>query len=309
MDAFVYKGDAVRGEQWRALFAEEAPDIDFRLWPETGDPAEVRWLASWQAPSELIAEFPNLEALFSLGAGVDQFNLVQLPEQVSLVRLVDPGIIAGIVEYAIFAVLALHRDIPRYLQDQREGVWRERKLTPAAERRVGVLGLGELGRAVLEALGPFGFKLHGWSRSAKTLDGVECFCGEGGLDALLARADILVCLLPLTPDTRGIINREAFAKLPAGARLVNLGRGGHVVQDDLLAALDEGRVSAAVLDVASPEPLPPGHPFYSDPRIILTPHIAAMTHPQSAARVVIANLRRAQAGLPFEGLVPLDRGY
>jgi glyoxylate/hydroxypyruvate reductase A len=309
MPSFVYKGDPVRGEAWRARFAKDAPDIPFRLWPEAVDPAEVRWLAAWQAPPELIESFPNLEALFSLGAGVDQFDFAQLPERVSLVRLVDPGIIAGIVEYAVFAVLALHRDIPRYLQDQREGTWSPRKLVPATERRVGVLGLGELGRAVLQALRPFGFPLCGWSRSMKALDGVECFAGDDGLKAVLSQSDILVCLLPLTSDTQGILGREALARLPAGAGLVNLGRGGHLVQHDLLQALDEGRISAAVLDVTSPEPPPPGHPFYSDPRIMLTPHIAAMTHPESAARVVIANLRRAQAGEAMVGLVPRDRGY
>lgn len=309
VDAFVYKGDLVRGEQWRALFADAAPDIDFRLWPDTGDAAEVRWLATWEAPSDLAVRFPRLEALFSLGAGVDQFDLARLPERVALVRLVDPGIIAGIVEYAVFAVLALHRDIPTYLQDQREGAWTPRPLTPAARRGVGVLGLGELGRAVLDALRPFGFALSGWSRSAKALDGVACFSGEEGRDALLARSDILVCLLPLTEDTRGVLDHEAFAKLPPGAGLVNLGRGGHVVQDDLLQALDDGRISAAVLDVAAPEPPSPGHPFYTHPRIMLTPHIAAMTHPESAARVVIANLRRAQAGETLLGLVPRDRGY
>jgi glyoxylate/hydroxypyruvate reductase A len=306
---FLYKGDPVRGEQWRALFAAEAPDIAFRLWPETGDPADVRWLAAWDASLDLICGLPKLEALFSLGAGVDQFDLASLPDRIALVRLVDPGIIAGMVEYAVFAVLALHRDIPRYLQDQRAGEWSPRKLTPAAERSVGVLGLGELGQAVLEALRPFRFKLHGWSRSPRALDGVECFFGDDGLAELLSRTDILVCLLPLTPDTRGILRRETFARLPMGAGLANLGRGGHLVQEDLLRALDEGRISAAVLDVAEPEPPPAGHPFYSNPRILLTPHIAAMTHPESAARVVIANLRRLQAGQAPHGLIPRERGY
>jgi len=292
---FLYKADGARGLEWRALFAELAPDIEFRLWPDVGRPEEIRYLAAWQAPPELLAGLPGLEVLFSTGAGVDQFDLSRLPSQVRLVRLIDPGIIAGMVEYVVFAALALHRDMPAYLAAQREGCWDALPLVPAARRRIGVMGLGELGQAALAALKPFGFQLAGWNRSDRTIEGVRGFTGAAELPGFLAECDILICLLPLTEDTRGILRRETLAQLPRGAALVNAGRGGHLVEADLLAALDSGGLSAAVLDVAGQEPPPAGHPFFSHPKILLTPHIAAATHPQTAARVVLANIRRHQA--------------
>lgn len=307
--SLLYKADLARGLEWKALFADLAPDLDFRLWPDVGDPEAVRYLAAWQAPPELFGSLPNLEVLFSTGAGVDQFDLGSLPPHVSLVRLIDPGIVQGMVEYVVFATLALHRDMPAYQAAQREARWAPVRLTPASQRRVGVMGLGELGQAALSALKPFGFPLAGWSRSRRAIEGVRVFAGEAELPAFLAQCDILVCLLPLTPETRGILCRETFARLPVGAGLVNVGRGAHLVEADLLAALETGQISAAVIDVLAKEPAPPDHPFHFHPKILLTPHIAAMTHPQSAARVVLANIRRHAAGEPMHGLVLRERGY
>jgi glyoxylate/hydroxypyruvate reductase A len=307
--SFLFKGDRVRGERWRARFAAEAPDISFRLWPDIGPPEAVRYLAAWTAPPELLESLPNLEVLFSTGAGADQYDLAALPPRVSLVRLIDPGIIAGMVEYAVMATLALHRDLPAYATAQREGRWEPILLTPAARRRVGVMGLGELGQAVLQALKPFGFPLSGWSRSEHAMDGVACFAGQEALPAFLSRCDILICLLPLTAETRGILCGETFRHLPQGARLANLGRGAHLVEADLLEALDRGRIAAAMVDVLAQEPPPADHPFYFHPKILLTPHVAAMTDPESAAPVVLANIRRHAAGTPMLGLVSRDRGY
>lgn len=305
----LYKADPVRGGEWQAIFAKAAPDVPFRIWPDVGAADEVRYLAAWQAPPELVASLPNLEVLFSLGAGVDQFDLAALPPQVSLVRLVEPGIIAGMVEYAVSATLALHRQIPAYLADQRAGRWAPRRLVMAQDRRVGVMGLGELGRAVLAALAPFGFPLSGWSRSEHQVEGVECFSGTETLPAFLQQCDILICLLPLTAATRGILCRQTFENLPRGAGLVNVGRGGHLVEADLVEALDNGWLSAAVLDVLNEEPPPADHPFFSRTDVILTPHIAAMTHPRTAALVLLENLRRHQRDEPMRGLVPRDVGY
>ena len=307
--SFVYKGDPVRGAVWAEVFRQEAPEQDFRLWPEIGDPAQVSHLAAWQAPPDLATLFPALQTLFSLGAGVDQFDLAQLPSSVTLVRLVDSALTAGMTEYALWAVLSLHRDAPEYLEAQRRRVWAPKPSVLASERTVGVMGLGELGRAVLTALAPLGFRLRGWSRSPREIEGVGCFSGAAGLSEFLSRCEVLVCLLPLTSETLGVLNSELFARLPKGAGLVNLGRGGDLVEADLLEALAQSKISAAVLDVASEEPLPAAHPFFAHPQILLTPHIAAMTHPKSAARAVIANLRRTAAGLAAEGAVPRDRGY
>jgi glyoxylate/hydroxypyruvate reductase A len=306
---FLYKADPERGAEWARLFAEKAPELPFRLWPDIGDPAAVRYLAVWEPPDDLAERFPNLDILFSVGAGVDQFDVSRLPPDLPVVRMVEPGIVDGMVEYVTLATLALHRDLIDYIARQRARVWEPIRLRSAAGRRVGVLGLGMLGSAVLEKLRGFGFDCAGWSRSPRALDGVRCFAGAGALPDFLARTDILVCLLPLTDATRGILNRELFARLPKGAALVNAGRGGHLVEADLIAALDSGHLSAAVLDVMEPEPPAPDHPFWTHPRILLTPHVASMTQPDTAVSVVLDNIRRHQSGEPLRGLVDRARGY
>jgi len=307
--SILYRADADRGREWQALFAEQAPDLPLRLWPDVGDPAAVRYLAAWNPSRELIASLPNLEVVFSTGAGVDQFDLSQLPDSVALVRMIDPGLTEGMVEYVLFAVLALHRHALDYREAQLAARWEEIRLVPARNRRVGVMGLGELGQAALRGLKGLGFPLYGWSRSTHHIDGVTCFAGDAGLTDFLGHCDILVCLLPLTAETRGILNRQTFAALPPGAGLINVGRGAHLDEGDLLAALDNGRLSGAVIDVLNQEPPDPGHPFWRHPRILLTPHVAAMTHPQSAGRALLANIRRHQAGESMVGLVERRRGY
>lgn len=307
--ALLYMADPVRGDVWRRVLAERAPELDVRVWPDVGNPAEIRWLVAWEGPADPLAAFPALEIVFSVGAGVDQFDLTRIPPHVAVVRMIEPGIAEGMIEYAAMAVLALHRDLPAYIDQQRRHRWQPILARPATERRVGVMGLGRLGRAVLERLAPFGFPLAGWNRSPRDLPGVESFAGAASLPAFLARTDILVCLLPLTDETRGVLDRRLFAGLPKGASLVNVGRGGHLVADDLLAALDDGTLSAAVLDVTEPEPMPADHPFWSHPRILLTPHVASQTRPETAALAVLDNLRRHAAGEPLTGLVDRARGY
>jgi len=249
--SFLYKADPERGAIWRRLFAEQAPDLPFRIWPDIGDPLAVRYFAVWVPPEDLTDRFPNLEILFSVGAGVDQIDFSRVPADLPVVRMVEPGIIDSMVEYATLATLALHRD----------------------------------------------------------LGGIPCFAGAGTLPDFLARTDILICLLPLIEETRGVLNRDLFARLPAGAALINTGRGGHLVDADLLAALDAGQLSAAVLDVASIEPLPDDHPFWRHPRILLTPHIASATQPDTAVSIVVENIRRHRRGEPLVGLVDRTRGY
>lgn len=307
--SFVYKSDPERGAVWARLFAERAPDVEFRNWPDVGEPSAVRYLAAWEPPENLAEAFPNLEIVFSVGAGVDQFDFSRIPPEVPVVRMVESGIIAGMVEYATLAVLAAHRDWLTYAAQQREGVWKPMRVRTAGSRRVGVLGMGVLGQAVLAKLHGFGFQCAGWSRTARELPGVESYAGEEGMDAFLARTDILVCLLPLTQATRGILSRAVFERLPRGAVLINVGRGGHLVEQDLLDALDSGHLSAAILDVFDSEPLPAGHPFWRHPRVMVTPHIASMTQAETSAEVVLENLQRHRDGLPLVGLVDRRRGY
>lgn len=306
---FVYKSDPARGAVWARFFAEHAPEVPFRTWPDVGDPAQVRYLAAWKLPPDLAKTFPHLEVLFCVGAGIDQLDLAQVPESIPVVRMIEPGLTDGMVEFATLAVLAIHRDWLAYAVQQRERRWQALPVRTAASRRVGVMGMGVLGQAVIGKLRDFGFSCAGWNRTGRGLEGVECFAGAESLPSFLGRTDILVCLLPLTDGTRGILDRRLFEAMPRGSALVSLGRGGQLVQDDLLRALDEGRISAAILDVADPEPLPPEHPLWNHPRVVLTPHIASETQPESSARVVVENVARHERGEPLMGLVDRRRGY
>lgn len=305
----LYKGDIRRQQKWQELFAKNAPDIPFITGEELDSPEKVKYLLAWNYTSELLESLPNLEVFFALGAGVDQFDLSDFPENVSLVRMVEPGIIDGMVEYATFATLTLHRDMLSYIESQNETKWKPIQTTLASNRRVGVMGLGSLGQSVINRLKPFGFPMFGWSRSAHDIDGVTCYSGADGLPEFLLNCDILICLVPLTPETKYILNKSLFDQLPPGAGIINVGRGGHLVEEDLIAALDNGQLSGAVVDVIEAEPAAPDHPFWKHPKIFMTPHIASMTIPESAARVVIDNIMKYQNGQLMIGEVERAKGY
>lgn len=307
--SILYRSDAPRAAAWASYFAEHAPDLDFRVWPDAGKLDEVEYLIAWQAPAEFLATLPRLKVLFSSGAGVDHVDFSAVPAHIPIVRMVEPGIINGMVEYVSLAVLALHRDFFDYVAAKAARVWNPLEVPPASARSIGVMGMGSLGRAVLERLGTYGFRLRGWNRSLRRMDGVESFAGPDQLQPFLEGCDILICLLPLTPETRGILNRKLFSALPAGAALINVGRGPHLVDADLVEALDSGRLSRAILDVTDPEPLPAEHPFWTHPRVFLTPHVASMTQPESAAPILLENLRRHQRGEPLLNVIDRSRGY
>lgn len=295
---FFSTGDSAA--EWKTELGKHRPELDFRVWPEIGDVSEIDAAIVWRPPPGLLASLPNLKLIAVLGAGVDSlFADPTLPQDVPVVRLVDPYMTVAMSEYVQYQVLRLHRQDFAYMRQQQACAWRQLPQANAGERRVGVLGLGVLGSDAALKLKVLGFDVAGWSRSEKRLHGLPAFHGAEGLSALLRRSEILVCLLPLTPSTTGILDRRLFAQLPRGAAIVNCARGRHLVEEDLLDALASGQLSAAVLDVFAEEPLPPDHPFWSHPQIAVTPHVAAVTHAPTAAPVVAENLRRLAQGKPL----------
>jgi glyoxylate/hydroxypyruvate reductase A len=297
-------------DEWRRHFARLLPGEDFRVWPDgVGERRDIEFLLVWRPARGSMKGFPNARAILNLGAGVDYVladpDLPDLP----LVSLKDEGLAQGMSEYVVHAVLHLHRDFHRFRDFQREHEWRGLPQADTTRRRVGILGFGHLGQAVAKHLLAFGFPLAGWSRTRKTVAGVASFVGPDGLKPFLARTDILVCLAPSTAETKGIVNSETLAALPKGSYVINAARGGLVVEDDLLAALDSGHVAGAFLDVFATEPLPAGHPFWRHPKVIATPHVAALTLPGPGAEETAANIKRIRRGEPPHGLVDKRRGY
>jgi glyoxylate/hydroxypyruvate reductase A len=308
--AILFRSTPAATARWRPLLGRLMPEQEIRCWPEIGDRASIDYALVWQPEPGMLASLPNLKLIVGLGAGVD--HLLRdplLPKGVPIVRLVDPYMTDAMSEYVVLSVLRLHRQDLDYLAQQRARIWEEREQKNAAERPVGILGFGTLGQDAGRKLKALGFDVAGWSRGPKEVAGFAHHSGPTGLDALLARSEILVCLLPLTAETTGILNAALFALLPRGAGLVNAGRGRHLVEADLILALDSGQLSGAVLDVASEEPLPAGHGFWHHPRIILTPHIAAETHPPTAAAIIREAIRCCEAGLPVANQVDPARGY
>jgi len=308
--AILFRSTPAATARWRPLLGALMPEHEIRYWPEIGDKAAIDYALVWQPEPGLLASLPNLKLIFGLGAGVDHLlRDPALPTAVPIVRLVDPYMTDAMSEYVVLSVLRLHRQDLDYLAQQRACSWEEREQKNAGERPVGILGFGTLGQDAGRKLKALGFDVAGWSRGDKRVAGFTTYAGSSGFDALLARSEILVCLLPLTAETAGILNAASFARLPRGAGLVNVGRGGHLVEEDLIPALDSGRLTGAVLDVFHEEPLPASHPFWRHPRIIVTPHIAAETHPPTAAPIIRDAIRRFEAGLPVAGRVDLTRGY
>ena len=296
-------------EEWRRRVAEALPEAELRAWPEIGAADEIEFAMVWQLPQGELAKLPNLKGVCALGAGVDALLRDPALPAVPIARLVDPLMAERMAEYVVGHALRHHLRTDDYVAQQRAGIWRRLPYKDAGARAVGVLGLGALGRRAAERLAAQGFRVLGWSRAAKQVAGVACFHGADGLLALARQAEILICLLPLTADTRGILNARLFAELPQGAALINVARGGHLVEADLLAALDSGRLSGATIDVFAQEPPAPEHPFWRHPKILVTPHVSSLSEPRTAAAILAEQYRRAMRGEKMRDLVDPAAGY
>lgn len=299
-----------------------APQIDVRVWPDDGDKTQVSMVLCWQHPPGVLLDYPNLRCICSLGAGVDHlFADKNLPTDVPVVRLVDDSLAMQMFEYVLAAIVSHVRQFDVFNQQQRVKNWQQHQAKAFNTVKVGVMGLGELGGYVATGLAKMGFVVAGWSRKEKSIAGVDCYFGEPQKEHFLSNSDIVVNLLPLTPQTSDILNHQLFTQLPQGAYLINVGRGGHLVDDDLIAAIDSGQLSGACLDVFRQEPLPPAHPFWSHPNINVTPHCSSLTSPMDVAGQIVENYQvsagasvgvRVGAGNASEKLnnvVDVNRGY
>jgi glyoxylate/hydroxypyruvate reductase A len=310
--AILFLSEADATGAWAAALARELPDDEVLIGAEAAAAraAGIDFAVVWYPPPGLLARLPRLRAILSLGAGVDHVYLdPALPAGVPVVRLVDPALTEQMAEWVVMNVLRHHRLMPAYAEQQARAYWKRHDIPRARDRRVGIMGLGVLGRAAAQALRPFGFPLAAWVRHDRSWPEGEIFAGPEGLGPFLARSDIVICLLPLTAETRGVLDARAFARMPAGGAVINGARGGHVVAADLIAALDSGQVSAATLDVFTTEPLPAEDPLWRHPRVTVTPHAAAVTLAETAAREIAANIRRCRAGGAMVGVVDPSRQY
>ena len=297
-------------DEWREIMGRLLPGVELRAWPEVGDAGDIDMAITWKAPAGALGSLPNLKLICSLGQGVDHlFARGDLPAGVPVVRLVDDSMRRQMTAYVVAAVLRRLCRMEDYATSQAERRWQALDAYDPAETRVGVMGLGALGGDVAEKLALLGFGVAGWSRTKKHIAGVDGFAGKATLDAFLGACDVVCCLLPLTSETRGILDARAFAAMRKGAYLINSARGAHMVEEDLVAALDSGRLAGATLDVFRTEPLPEDSPLWSHPKVTVTPHASSVTLARSCAGQIAENYRRLKDGRPLINTVDPAREY
>ena len=295
---------------WISAIKTHQPNLKIEVYPEVENPADIDALLVWMHPLGVIEQFPNLKVIISTGAGVDHIlRDPNLPTNIPIVRLIDESLTSQMSEYILSAILQFYRQFTEYKVQQNQQLWRGLSPRNTANCTVGILGLGVLGSDIAQKLNILGFTVRGWSRTPKVLDNINCFFGETQFQLFLRGCEVLVCLLPLTPETEGILNQNTFAALPQGAYLINVARGKHLVEEDLLTALTSGQLSGACLDVFKIEPLPENHPFWTHPQIIITPHIAAKTIPTCVAPQIITAIQNSQQGLILNNTIDLSKGY
>ncbi|MBF6629958.1 MAG: glyoxylate/hydroxypyruvate reductase A [Comamonas sp.] len=296
-----------KAEPWLEGLRAALPDAEIGVWVPGAPQAD--YAVVWAPPQQFMDEQPALKALFNIGAGVDGLMKLRLPRHAQVVRLDDAGMSVQMAEYVTQAVIRHFRELDGYEADMRQGQWKFRKPQVRANFPVGVMGLGVLGERVAKALSVFEFPVRGWSRSPKQLDGVQTFHGAAGFSEFLQGTRILVNLLPLTPDTENLINRQTLQQLQPGAYVINVARGAHLVDEDLIALIQEGHVAGAMLDVFRQEPLPAEHPFWNVPQITMTPHTSARTLRDESIAQIVGKVAAMARGENVQGMVDPQRGY
>lgn len=299
--------DDTDAQPWLEGLRTALPQADITLWHSGSAPADYGVV--WAPPQAFFDEQPQLKAAFNIGAGVDALLRLRVAAATKLVRLDDAGMAAQMAEYVCHALLRFYREFDAYEVQQAQAQWLQREVPERSDFPVGIMGLGILGEHVAKAVAGLGFAVNGWSRSAKAIDGVRCFAGPQELSAFLVASKVLVSLMPLTADTRDILNRNTLSQLQPGSYLINVGRGAQLVEEDLLALLDSGHMAGATLDVFRTEPLPATHPFWAHPKVRVTPHISARTLLATSIRQIAAKLMAMERGESVAGLVDRAAGY
>lgn len=295
---------------WVAALHTCDSTLNVEVWPDIDEPEKVEFVLCWNHPVGVLKQFPNLKCISSLGAGANHLlNDMTRPLKLPLVRLVDADLKQSMAEYVMLGVLEHFRRFKDYCQQQTHNQWTAQQIPQISELGIGIMGCGEIGRYVANKLAKFGFSVHGWSRTPQENKTFQIYAGKEALNLFLSQANILICLLPLTPETENILNAQTFSQLPQNAYLINVARGAHLVEADLLSALDSGQLSGALLDVFREEPLPRQHPFWAHDKITITPHIASVTNPESVAGQIVVNYHRAVRGEPLFNLVNVEYGY
>lgn len=307
--ALLYKVEVRDPAEWYSFLSKAIPDIDFRVWPDVGNLEDIDVALVWQPVEGDLRRYPNLKAILSAATGVDHILKDRFLPDVPICRILDPYSGQQMSEYVLYFLMRFHRLFYRIDEDRRNKVWRRPPFVETRDRTVGVLGLGNIGSTVASRIAALGFNTQGWSRTAKELGNVNCLTGTEGFEHLLRTSHVLVNALPLTAETTGILNGDAFDRMPEGSFLINIGRGQHVDIPALISRLDSGHIERAALDVFDREPLAPENPLWTHPRVEVTPHISATTNLRTASEQVIENYRRMKAGLPLLNVIDRKRGY
>lgn len=300
----------IDNEVWLKLIKKALPDEDIYLYPDEGDRAEVTYALAWKPPEGIFMRYPNLQAVASMGAGVDHIlKDGQFPRDLPVTRVTDEFLTKDMGEYVLAMTLNYLRNYNDLRSAQTKHEWKHGLYRRLSDVSVGIMGLGVLGEYTANLLSDLGCNVIGWSRTAKDLKGIQCYHGQDQFEDFLSKSEVLVCLLPLTKETAGILNKQTFSMLPNGAYIINVARGQHLIDEDLLEMIDSGHLAGAALDVFHQEPLSADHPFWSNEKITITPHVASFTKPASVIPQLVDNYKRLSNGKPLVNVVSVDKGY